>query len=164
MRTIPYLRHLIYALFLAVWLGLGVNPAYAANLNGFAQVRDDGSLSIQGRVIRLKGIFIPIDERTCRTFIVPARCAAEAVLVLDGLVDGFVHCRANVRYFRNGTRAFCSIEGDSILDERQDLGALMIRQGFALASEDAPPQYRALEKLARAQERGLWNPGFVNLR
>ncbi len=164
MRTLPDLSRLGALCFLALGICLGAEGAHAASLKGFAQVRDDGSLSIQGRIVRLKGIYLPIDERSCRTFIRPARCAAEAVLVLDDLVEGFVHCEANVRMFRNGTEAFCSVEGQSILDSRQDLGALMIQQGFALAREDAPPRYRALERLAQAQERGLWNPGFVNLR
>ncbi len=164
MRPLSGLSRSLLGLLVALGLVAFASEPEAATLKGFARVRDDGTLAIQGHIIRLKGIYIPTGDRDCRTAIRPVRCANESVLVLDDLIEGFVHCQANIRLWRDGTRAYCSVEGDSILDPRQDLGALLIERGFALATDDAPFRYRALERLARAQQRGLWNPGIVNIR
>ena len=48
-----------------------------ADIESFAIVRDDGSLEVRGRTIRLFGIHIPRTDRVCRGSIRPARCAPE---------------------------------------------------------------------------------------
>lgn len=128
-------------------------------MDGLAHVQDDGSLRIAGRTIRLFGIYIPQGDRSCRTVIQPVRCAPKAVLVLEGKVRGFVRCEI----VRPG-EGICSVRGDDGLDSREDLGGFLLEEGFALARPDAPSPYPALERLAQAQERGLWSTRTLNLR
>ena len=40
----------------------------------------------------------------------------------------------------------------------------MVQEGWALARPDAPPEYRALERLAESRELGLWGNKFVRVR
>jgi endonuclease YncB( thermonuclease family) len=146
-------------------LALGVAPAVAGEVvDGLAKVQADGSLRINGRTVRLFGVFIPIDDRTCRSSIRPPRCASKAVLVLDGMVSGFVRCEV-VRAVGGGVvEGVCSVRGDDAFGPRDDLAAQLLQEGFALVRPDAPPAYFALERLAQAQERGLWSSGILNIR
>jgi endonuclease YncB( thermonuclease family) len=142
----------------------GATAAGRPVLDGLAQVLEDGSLLIQGRSVRLFGVYIPVDERTCRRYRRPARCSAEAVLVLDDRVTGFVRCEILRADARGGLEGICTVRDRDLFGPDIDLGASLVADGWALAGSDAPPQYVALERLARSREVGLWGDKFTNFR
>ena len=49
-------------------------------------------------------------------------------------------------------------------DDRIDLAAEMLREGWAFVRPEAPPLYHSLERLARTREIGMWDDAVVNLR
>lgn len=156
--------------WLGTWLGVallglvGAPGASAARvIDGLAVVQADGSLSIAGERVFLWGVYLPRLERTCSTFVRPPRCGAPSILILDDLVDGFVRCEV-VREGRDAVQGVCTQRGPDLFGPREDIAATLISQGWALAAENAPPQYRALESLARSREVGLWGPKILNLR
>ena len=133
-------------------------------LDGLAVVQTDGTLSINGTVVRLFGVYLPGRERTCRTVIRPPFCAARSVVVLNDKVQGFVRCEI-VRRGRDGVlEGLCGQRTDDLFGPREDLGAYMVERGFALVTPDSPPEYVALERLARSREVGLWGAKMLDLR
>jgi endonuclease YncB( thermonuclease family) len=151
------------------WAFLAAAGAPAATLaatrvvDGLAIVQDDGSLRVAGETVYLYGVYIPQYQRTCTNVVNPTRCAASPVLVLDSLVDGFVRCEI-VRQGRDALQGVCTQAGRKLFGPREDIAATMISRGWALAAEYAPPQYRALESLAKSREIGLWGPNIVRVR
>jgi hypothetical protein len=132
-------------------------------LDGLAIVQADGSLRVDGETVYLYGVFLPQLERTCTSIVRPPRCGAPSVLVLNDLVEGFVQCQV-VREGRNAVQGICTQPGRDLFGAREDLAATLVRRGWALAADEAPAQYRALEALARSREVGLWGPKILNLR
>ena len=140
-------------LALTTWIALAaaVLPVPAAAAGSYAIVHDNGSLTVDGRTVWLYGIDIPIEDRTCLTFLNPARCGPKAVLMLELKIDShFVDCRTRRQYADGTVTAVCRVEGT-------DLSAWMLAQGWAVAKPHAPAAYLALQKQARAHQRGLWN-------
>lgn len=127
-------------------------------------VRDDGTLSIGGTPVRLFGIYLPQTERTCRTVIRPPVCAPKAVLVLENKVTGFVRCEIVRRGPDGVLEGICGQRGRDLFGPREDLGAFLVQEGFALAAPEAPAEYFALERLAESRELGLWGNKFLNIR
>lgn len=151
---------------LALLLGLAVPCGVLAGvrvLDGLAIVQQDGTLRIDGETVHLYGIYLPQFERTCSRIDRPPRCGAPSVLVLDDLVEGFVQCQV-VREGRNAVLGICTQPGRELFGPREDIAATLVRRGWALAADDAPAQYRALEALAKSREVGLWGPKILNLR
>jgi endonuclease YncB( thermonuclease family) len=142
-------------------------PAAAAQpwvIEGPARVSADGTIAIDGERIRLYGIWLPQIERTCSTLLRPTFCAPKAVLVLFEKVQRFLTCEV-VRRLADGTlEAFCGQRARRLFDPREDLGASMVEEGWALARPDAPPEYQALERLAQSRELGLWGTRFTRVR
>lgn len=141
-------------------------PAGAAPrlIEGPANVRADGTIRIQGDVIRLFGVWLPRTQWTCSTLLDPTFCAPAAVVVLYEQVRGFLLCQV-VRELSDGSlEAYCGLRGRRLFEPREDLGALLIQEGLALARPDAPAEYRALERLAESQERGIWGNQFFRVR
>jgi endonuclease YncB( thermonuclease family) len=143
--------------FILVFLALLITlPAQAAwHLEGLAIVRSDGTLLIKERVIRLHGIYIPPTERQCRDWIRPVRCDSRAVLALDFRTKGFVNCYIKHENDDGSLNATCYVDRNSF-DPGEDLGAYLIRRGWALALPHAPFEYHALEKIAHKNELGVW--------
>ena len=152
------------AIIMALFALAAPSAAMAARVvDGLAMVQTDGSLRVGGENVYLWGIYLPRLDRTCSTFVRPPRCGSSPVLVLGNLVDGFVRCEI-VREGHGAVQGVCTQAGRELFGPREDIGATMISRGWALAAEDAPPQYRALESLARSRELGLWGPKILNLR
>ncbi|HJV82041.1 thermonuclease family protein [Noviherbaspirillum sp.] len=126
-------------------------PAPAApEISSFAFVQDDGSLVIDGHMIRLYGIYIPPTERTCYTFIRPTPCGTRAALALDFKISGdFVHCTERAVNADGSITASCTTG-------EEDLSEWMLQRGWALALPDAPFHYTAMERIARAKGIGVW--------
>jgi endonuclease YncB( thermonuclease family) len=120
------------------------------DISSFAFVRDDGSLEIANRLIHLYGIYIPPTDHTCYTFVRPIPCGTRASLALAFKIGGdFVHCTPRADNPDDSVTASCTWNGE-------DLSAWMLQQGWALALPDAPFEYAAMEKIARARGIGVW--------
>ena len=140
----------IAAIALIVALGLAPRPTAAAEFTSYALVREDGSMLIDGRVVRLYGIYIPDTGVTCRTFISPAECGTRAALALEFKTGThFVTCREVATLSDGSVSAVCWAD-------EEDLAAYLIRQGWALARPEAPFEYTALERIAERQGIGVW--------
>ncbi len=126
-----------------------------ADITGYALVQDDGSLKVDGRLIRLYGIYIPPTGVTCRSFIWPRPCAPRAALALDFKIQGFVSCH-EVAVNEDGTiSAICQNNYTSV-SKGEDLAAYLLQQGWAVALPGAPFIYHALERIARHKGFGIW--------
>ena len=151
-----------------VLIAFAAAPALAADrpvLDGLAQVQTDASLRIAGRTVRLYGVYIPdVDGSTCSFVIRPARCGSRSALYLEQQVNGFVRCEIIRQASDGALEGLCSVKGGDLFGPREDLGALMVAQGWALAGDDAPARYRALERLASSREVGLWGNKILNFR
>jgi endonuclease YncB( thermonuclease family) len=140
---------------LGALLGQGAGAA-AADIVSYAIVRDDATLRVQGKTIRLFGVHV-VDERPfCDTTFRPARCKTRAAVALDSRIQGFVHCGPQARH-RDGTiSAVCYVDGESTLDPPIDLGAYLIREGWAVALPQAPFVYHTYQEIAKVRRRGIW--------
>jgi len=137
---------------LSLLLGLAPSPPAlaAGEIHSYAQVLDDGTLRIRGQRLRLYGIHIPTTGNTCRTFLRPVRCGSRAALALDFRKGSrFVRCAPRWRNRDGSLTAVCRVEGE-------DLAAYLLSRGWALARPGAPFSYRALERIARHRNLGVW--------
>jgi endonuclease YncB( thermonuclease family) len=126
-----------------------------ADLVGSAIVRDDASLQIEAKIVRLHGIFIPSDGMRCQTRLRPVRCASRAALALESKIQGMVHCHAVSRNADGSLSATCFV-GRSLASPGDNLSAYLLTNGLALAAPDAPFEYVTLERIAEAHGRGMW--------
>ena len=150
-------RNRLRVIGLVLALLLAPSAPAAAEIVSYAIVQADASLKVQGKIIRLFGVYIPPTERGCLTIIRPIRCGSRAVQALELKIDGFVRCQPQVRYTDGSLGAFCYVRGDgSILEPSVDLGAWLIAQGWAVALPDAPFEYHTLERIARTRGQGVW--------
>lgn len=133
---------------------LAAGPA-RAEIASYALVQDDGTLKISGRTVRLFGILIPETGQHCDARLRPTRCRPRAVSQLEFRIGpNFVRCEP-VRRLRDGSvSAVCRV--GSIHREGLDLAAWMLREGWAVATPEAPLEYHVLEDVARTRERGIW--------
>ena len=142
-------------LALVAGLALALLPGRAAFAAGeivsYALVQQDGSLKVAGKRIYLYGIYLPPTNRVCQRHFRPALCGSRAVVALEFKIQGFVSCRPVLRYRDRSIDAICRtrLEGE-------DLGGWLLSQGWALARPGAPFAYHALERIARARQRGVW--------
>ena len=130
--------------------------AHAAEIHSYAIVQDDASLRVQGKTIRLHGIYLPPGVQGCRSDFRPPVCGSRAARALEVLIRGFVRCLPQARYFDRSISAFCYTNASSMSQPPIDLGARLIEEGLALAGPAAPFEYQALERIARANRRGVW--------
>ena len=144
------MRCLPLGLCLALAVG-SIAVSANADVGSRARVQNDGTLLINGKTVHLFGIYIPTIERTCRTNLLPTKCAPRAVLQLDFKVHGFVYCEEMQRHADRSVSAVCRTGRN-----REDLAAWMLRQGWAVALPGAPIKYVTLERFARANGRGFW--------
>jgi endonuclease YncB( thermonuclease family) len=123
---------------------------------GSAIVVDGDTLEIAGERIRLWGIDAPESRQTCQRDGELYTCGHAATDHLRALVGRReVQCvsRAKDRYGR--TVAVCRVDG-------VDLGAVMVRDGWALAFTRYSKDYTSEERAAHEAKRGLWEGTFVS--
>lgn len=140
------------ALLCALAAGLLLIPAVShgvSELTSYAFIRDDATLEVAGRHLRLYGIYIPETGRTCEPRIRPVRCSSRAARALRFKVRGFVRCRLGGEYDDGSIAAYCRVE-------EQDLGAYLIERGWAVALPNAPFAYHVSERIARHRGFGVW--------
>jgi endonuclease YncB( thermonuclease family) len=143
----PFFRTAGWLLFFLTCL---LPSLQAKDLVSYAFVQNDGSLEINRKKIWLYGIYIPPTDRTCRTYESPIVCGPRAILALDFKIGSFfVDCEKKGENEDGSIVALCRLKGE-------DLSSWMLQQGWAVALPDAPFEYQALEKIARAKEKGIW--------
>lgn len=140
----------------SLWMAVVVACAgcVPAGPQGPARVIDGDSLVVGGVEVRLYGIDAPEPGQRCRED-GPARdCGRLAAAHLAELIAGrAVACR-NEGYTETGTRiAVCTVVG-------RDLGAAMVRQGYAAAFTSITDAYAGEERNARSRGAGLWSHGL----
>lgn len=145
---------------LSVLIGCLTAPGAQAAIESYAIVQDDGSLQIDGKVIRLLGTYLPPSGQVCSGRLRPVDCGTAAAVALRQRIQSFVRCAPVQRYQDGSLGAVCTVPGPSASTARVDLGAWLIRQGLALAGPDAPFDYVALEDIARSQGVGVWARPF----
>ena len=152
-------RPFLFALAICLLvLALAETNAAAAEISGYAFVQEDGSMKVDGRHVRLFGIYIPPTSQSCRTFERPVTCAPRAALALDFRIGAdFVHCEPRSKSADGEIVALCRV-GD------EDLSAYLLTRGWAVALPDAPFEYSALEKIARQQGIGVWGLAVDRVR
>lgn len=135
-------------------LSVAAPAAAQERLSGYVFVQEDGTLRLQGRTVHLSGIYIPPTAEDCFTFVRPPLCGPRAVIALEFRIgNDWVYCDIEKRSAR-GLTGRCRVDDD------EDLSAWMLEHGWAVALPDAPFEYKALERIAQSQGRGLWGiPG-----
>ena len=130
-------------------------PASAMELVGRARVIDGDTLEIAGQKVRLFGIDAPeLDQRCDRD----GRVWACGLAARDALADVAGRQRLTCavqdidRYGRNVATCFA---GD------QDVAALMVRQGMAIAYRRYSGRYVNAEAAARREGIGLWTSTYI---
>jgi len=138
-------------LLLLLAIAVYVIDRRSSTVEGFASVADGDSLRIDGVAIRLEGIDTPELQQTCEANGGTYRCGDAARRELARLVEGaVVTCRivGEDRYRRSLAR--CEAGGE-------DIGAALVRRGFAVAYGKT---YAREESEARRARAGLWAGRF----
>ncbi|MFG1364630.1 thermonuclease family protein [Xanthobacter versatilis] len=126
-------------------------------LAGRASVIDGDTIEIHGMRIRLEGIDAPESRQICteRETGEPIRCGQKAAFFLaDMLGEHTVACIENGRDRYQRILAHCQVDGE-------DVGAAMVRAGWALAFVRYSREYEAQEVEAKASGTGVWATEFV---
>lgn len=148
-------RRATAALITAVLIGIVAGVRWhlersGPDISGKVRVLDGDSVVVNGVEIRLYGIDAPEYRQTCRRAGEHWACGVEAARVLRSLLSGHdVNCqtREEDRYGR--VVAVCHAAG-------LDLGAAMVRGGYALAYG----AYDKEQREARDARRGVWSSSF----
>lgn len=144
------LRSLLVLALLALPL-----PSSAMEMVGRARVIDGDTLELAGQKLRLFGIDAPELDQVCDRSGQRWACGEAARAALAQIVGGRrLSCAVQDidRYGRNV--ATCLAGGD-------DVAALMVRQGLALAYRRYSGRYVNAEAAARADGIGLWTSTYV---
>ncbi len=147
-----------FAAIVSLGLLVTASQVCTADISGLAFVQDNGSLRIGHRTIHLFGVYVPPTSKACRTFERPIKCAPRAALALDFKIRGFVHCDKRATNPDRSVTAVCWT-GRTRLSEGDDLGAYLLRKGWAAALPEAPVEYQVMERVARVRRLGIW--GFA---
>lgn len=129
--------------------------ARAEEIPGVFRVIDGDTMEMAGRRIRIFGIDAPESAQTCVNANGRYACGSRATEVLAALVTRHsVTCvtLGHDRYRRDIAR--CR------RDDGVDIGAEMVRQGWAVAYRRFSLDYVALEAAARLDRRGIWGGAF----
>ncbi len=139
----------------ALW-GLSVlAPGPAAAQAGRAVVVDGDTLEVAGVRVRLWGIDAPESRQACRAAGVDYPCGQRATAHLRTLVAGReVRCVPRARDRWGRVVAVCRVGG-------LDLGAAMVRDGWALAYVRYSRDYVGEEQEALLRRLGLWSGSFT---
>lgn len=130
----------------------------AAEIAGRPRVVDGDTLDFAGRRVRLYGVDAPELEQTCRAGGRVWPCGLEARwAALNRLSPHWVTCVPQGWDVVGTERARCYLAGVG----QHDLGAWLLRRGWALAEPGADPAYVEAQAAAEAAELGLWRGSFV---
>ncbi len=147
---------LLGGLAFAAWVWLPA-PVVAVPL---VHVIDGDSLTVQQEgaplTIRLTGIDAVEYRQDCTRTGAAWPCGRQARSALEKLAGrGALHCELTAKDQYGRTLATCRT---APLPDGIDLGAEMVRQGWAVATGDA---YMVEEAEAQARQRGIWEGSFA---
>lgn len=145
-----------YALLLTVvqMLVSAGTAAQSGEIRGRATVIDGDSLRVADTELRLDGIDAPEFQQTCRLRARDWACGRAAAETLALLIERKpISCAWTERDQYGRGVAVCRRDG-------QDLNALMVESGMALAYRRYSERYVAEEDRARAARRGVWDTEF----
>jgi endonuclease YncB( thermonuclease family) len=132
---------------------LATLPAVAQT--GPVRVIDGDTIDVAGTRIRLWGIDAPEAKQMCERLGNTYACGQEATAHLRALVAAAeVVCEARVKDRYGRTVAICRVG-------LVDVGAAMVRDGWALAFVRYSADYAAQEQEARLAGRGMWAGTFT---
>ena len=130
-------------------------PSLADGITGKARVIDGDTIDINGRRILFHGIDAPELGQTCLGYRGEFPCGEHARRMLAREADGQeVTCRERGQDRDGRILAVCHLDG-------LDLGAHMVRLGWALAYLEYSLDYVDSEKWAKGLITGLWRTRFV---
>lgn len=130
-------------------------PLLAADLTGRARAVDGDTLEVAGQKVRLFGIDAPELDQLCDRGGRRWACGAAARDALAGIVGRQRLACAVQDIDRYGRSvAVCSAGGE-------DVAALMVRQGMAIAYRRYSGRYANAEAAARAEGIGLWTSTYI---
>jgi endonuclease YncB( thermonuclease family) len=130
------------------------SPALAQNIAGVAQAVDGDTLTIGTARIRLFGVDAPEAQQTCKIEYNNWTCGAAAASALRSMVEGKpVACEPMDTDVYGRTVARCHAGG-------KDLGAELIRNGYAVVYGRGADLYGALEAESKAYRAGIWASEF----
>lgn len=150
----PHARTLLAALAVAT-IVLPTPSATLADATGEAQVIDGDTLQVAGERVRLQGIDAPESRQSCSVGGIGYACGENAKRLLMGATAGKVITCKGEKRDRYGRLVAVCYAGDD------DLNAMMVRDGWALAYRRYGKEYVGAETEARAQGAGMWQGTFV---
>jgi endonuclease YncB( thermonuclease family) len=119
-------------------------------VTGAARALDGDSVVVNGREMRLKGMDAPEAHQTCEIAGQQTPCGRQATIALRRwLARGPLTCTGREIDRYNRLLVVCRVNG-------QDIGADMVRNGFAVDYGSYPDE----EKAAAAEFRGIWAGTF----
>ncbi|MFG1360305.1 thermonuclease family protein [Xanthobacter pseudotagetidis] len=140
----------VFAVLLLAGLAVLAEWLLREDVSGAARAADGDTLVLNGEHVRLKGMDAPELAQTCTRDGRDWPCGREAKAALAAaLKKGEVACTFSERDDYDRPLAHCAVAG-------ADLGALLVRQGLAVAFG----AYHAKEAEARAARRGMWAGTF----
>jgi len=124
-------------------------------LSGRARIVDGDTIRLNGQRIRILGIDAPEIKQTCTTSQGAIWACGEKSrqYLLSMLANATLVCQSRARDVYARLLARCTLAG-------VDIGATMVRQGMAISYYD----YKAQERLAKAERLGLWQGEFIKPR
>jgi endonuclease YncB( thermonuclease family) len=123
-------------------------------LTGTASVIDGDTIEIHGTRIRLEGIEAPESRQTCFRDGRNERCSQQSSFHLSNQIGRkTVRCSDEGRDRYGRTLAICYLGS-------QDLNAMMVRDGHAVAYRRYSRRYVGEENEARKARRGIWSAEF----
>jgi endonuclease YncB( thermonuclease family) len=139
---------------------LTLAPAAAADpIIGKARIVTGDIIEINRQQIHIYGIAAPGPEQTCTAKGLPWACGQNATFALSAIVERqWVHCARKYPEPAERTIAVCRLAGAN----GPDIGAAMVRQGWALAYRPLSNAYVREEDAARKAKVGLWVGEFVS--
>lgn len=136
----------------------GAAPASAEPIVGKARVIEGDIIEINRRHIRLFGIDAPEPGQTCIAGGSPWACGQNATFGLSAIVERqWVHCSPQTGSTAKRIIAVCRLAGNN----GPDIGAAMVRQGWALAYPPGSGVYTMEEGVAQKAKSGIWVGRFV---
>ncbi|WP_431283781.1 thermonuclease family protein [Humitalea sp. 24SJ18S-53] len=121
---------------------------------GAARVIDGDTIEIDRQRFRLHGIDAPEMSQTCQRSGAAYRCGEDAATQLRSLLGSRItQCTTHARDAYGRHLAVCRSAG-------QDVGEMMVRNGWAIAFRRYSSDYVSAENDARSRRAGLWAGAF----
>ena len=147
----PMSRRAVVLWIVAILIMIALSAVLAsAAFAGEARIIDGDTIEIYGTTYRINGIDAPEAGQRCATSAGPWRCGDEAINKIAEIAEGKgARCEPHSEDGYGRTIATCYV-GDL------DIGAEMVRTGFAWAFVKYSPVYIEQEAAARAAHLGIW--------